>query len=106
MRIRKPLVDIVCQKCTLKYSANDHEVRPDIVRCPRCGHEREIVWPPAYEEQMGCGPLIIAAVVLYFLATLTGGGGFFGSLLGIVLGVGIPFGLAVFSYHLIRFLNE
>jgi len=105
MRIRKPLTDTICAKCTLKYLCNDNEVAPDVVRCPRCGHEARIEYPPAYEEQMGCGPLTIAAVVFFVLATLTGGGGSFGILLGLVLGIGIPVGLAVMVYHLIRLGN-
>lgn len=102
MRLRKPLADTVCSQCALKYCCNDHEFAPDLVRCPRCGHEARIQYPPAFEEQMGCVPLIIAAVVLFVLAKMTGGGGLFGVLLGLVLGVGLPFGLAVLAYHMIR----
>ena len=105
MRLRRPMTESTCPNCGIVYSANQNEVRPNIGRCPYCGFEKEIHWPPAYEEELGCGPLIVAAVIFFILANATGGGGIFGALLAITLGLGIPFGIAAISYHIIRFLN-
>lgn len=105
MRIRKPLTETICPACTHRFSANDNEVA-DIVRCPRCGHERRIDYPPAFEEKLGCGWLVVAAVVLFLLAKATGGGGIFGILLGVVLGLGIPAAIAAVAYHVMRASDE
>lgn len=106
MRLRKPLTETICQACTHRFSCNDNEVSPNVVRCPRCGFETEVEYPPAYEEELGCGPLIGIAAVLFVITLLFGGGGIVGALLGIVLGIGFPIGLAVLAYHLIRATSE
>lgn len=106
MRLRKPLTEAICPACSLRYMCNDHEIAPEVIRCPGCGHECRIKYPPSFEEAMGCGPLTVAATVFFLLATLAGGGGVFGVLLGATLGLAIPAALAVLAYHVLRGSDE
>lgn len=102
----KPLTETTCPHCALIFLANDHEIAPNQIQCPRCGNVYAIEYPPSFAKELGCGPLAIAAVVLFALATAAGGGGILGILLGIVLGLGIPAGIAYLAYCFFRWNND
>ena len=81
----QPPRNIICPACRGYIQVNDP--LPSQLRCPHCG--TTLNSEPNAAKSLGCLPAAVASVVLFILATATGGGGIFGILLGFALMSGI-----------------